>query len=62
MVRQAHHPEQGRRANLKFQFSMFKTLDFDTEGDRGSLYISLVRRRRIGHCDLFVIWDLSFGI
>jgi hypothetical protein len=25
MVRQAHHPEQRRRVNLKFQYPIFKT-------------------------------------
>jgi len=27
-----------------------------------SLYSCFVRRRRIGHCDFFEIWDLLFGI
>jgi hypothetical protein len=27
MVRQAHHPEQRRRVNLKFQYSMTETFE-----------------------------------
>jgi hypothetical protein len=40
-------PSTKYQTNLKFQYSMTKT--------------GLVRRRRIGHCDLFVIRDLCFG-
>jgi hypothetical protein len=47
MVRQAHHPEQRRRVNSKFQKSMFKTF---------------VRRRRIEFWSLRFVWDLNFGI
>jgi hypothetical protein len=41
-------PSTKLQTNLKFQYQMTKT--------------GLVRRRRIGHCYLFVILDLRFGI
>ncbi len=46
MVRQTHHPEPSRRANLKSQYAMTKTF--------GIL--------NFGHCYLIVIWDLVLGI
>jgi hypothetical protein len=46
MVRQAHHPEPSRRVNSKFQYSMSKTFEI----------------LNLGHCNLFDIWDLLFGI
>jgi hypothetical protein len=39
-------PSTKLQTNIKFQYSMTKT--------------GLVRRRRIGHCDLFDICDLEF--
>jgi len=47
MVRQAHHPEPGRRVNLKCQYS----------NDQIAIVIS-----NLGDCNLFVVCDLFFGI
>jgi len=66
MVRQAHHPEPGRRVNLKYQYSMTKTFGLQ----RVSLDVPEVcacqrqpgQISNFGHWDLFDICDLGFVI
>jgi hypothetical protein len=54
-------PNSKSQTNLKFQYSMTKT-----DGLRQEMRLSLTQRQfgilDLGHCDLFVIWDLLFGI
>jgi hypothetical protein len=56
MVRQAHHPEQRRRANSKFEISMTETgyIGNSTTNPLFGIY-------SFGHWILFVISDLLFG-
>jgi hypothetical protein len=58
MVRQAHHPEPGRRANSNDQNSKFQTCTGEMKMTKDLMFWSL----NIGICDLFVIWCLLFGI
>jgi hypothetical protein len=46
MVRQAHPPELSRRVNSNSQYTMTQTFEI----------------LNFGHCDLFDIWCLLFGI
>jgi hypothetical protein len=47
--------------NIKFQAPNYKQIsNSNTQGPKQKT--GLVRRRRIGHCDLFDVCDLLFGI
>ena len=67
MVRQAHHPEQSRRANLKFQFSMTKTFGLrlspfavDIYAVRTSIVRSKSNVRLKAAVSNFEFWSLGF--
>jgi hypothetical protein len=55
MVRQAHHPEPGRRANTNDQNSKFKTSAIVAAHLLSDREVSV-----IGISDLDIIWDLGF--
>jgi hypothetical protein len=55
MVRQAHHPEPGRRANTNDQNSKFKT-----STSFAKHLLSVRKVSVIGIYDLDIIWDLRF--
>jgi hypothetical protein len=46
MVRQAHHPEQGRRVNLKSQYSMTKTLELRINVMEFSIFDEMIYKDR----------------
>jgi len=63
MVRQAHHPEQSRRINLKLQYPITKTGLKNERPTLSSTFIFfLFAISNFGNCGLFVICDLIFGI
>ena len=74
MVRQAHHPEPSRRANLKFQYPMTKTFTAVVPYRCTNLCPPVIMPfaqmladhvfgiLNLGHWNLFDIWFLVLGI